>query len=192
MTKRIRYKKGEGILSVYGVYCSEEVSSELAVGAGPDELMRIGRLGPEHRGKIVFTGALLTRDLLIKGKVTGVAGFLCGGAHWEDLGRFRLPVCLIEGWGRLTVGADVWAVVSEFAGKTVRLEGPRLEKAGTIKPGARLRIVGDPGPVGLQGEALTEAGEEEFFPGAAMATVEVKTAAGKRRVPLNNVELIYT
>lgn len=191
VVKRFRFQEEKESLTVFGVYCSQEAEGILVIGAGPEEIMGVGRLGAEHKDKILFTGSLLSWALISKGTVVGVAGFLAGGTHHQVLSFSKAPVCLAEGFGELPVGSDLWPMLSKFEGRKVKLAEARTEEANEIKNGDRVRLIGDPGPVGLQGQVVSEPRSKEISPGIRIKVVEVKVdkVGNKIYVPLANLEL---
>jgi hypothetical protein len=192
VVRRVRFQEEKDLLTIFGVYCSQEAEGELIIGAGPEEIMGVGQLRAGHQGKILLTGSLLSRDLISKGTVVGVVGFLAGGTHRRVLTSSKIPVCVVEGFGKLPLGPDLWEMLSKFKGRRVRLAEAKTEEIDGLKSGDQVRLVGDPGPIGFQGQIVGESKSKKISPGIKIKVAEVKAdKLGKKiYVPLQNLEVI--
>ena len=192
MIKRVQFQKEKEKLTVFGVYCPEEVEGELVIGADPEEIMGVGRLTAKHRQKIVFTGSLLSRELIAKGVVIGVAGFLAGGMSYQELNLNSLPICLMEGFGELVVSNSFWEVISKFEGRKINLQKGKTEEMVEIRSSDQVRLIGDPGPIGLRGRVVSQLKKKEFYPGVKIEMIEIKVDGDKKKieVPLVNLEVV--
>lgn len=192
-------------LDVFGVLGSGRASGELILGEGERE-------SPES-GIFIFQDSP-GRATLEKLKIRGAAGVICGGVHgrvFEGCRRRGLPLLLTEGLGRLRMGDDLWSLFQKHEGRLVLLNGekkrlriPLEEKeakgakkeAGKetekeLKKGDRVRLVGEPGPIGVQGKVIEIAGKKTpLDSGFRAVLVKVKTEEEVLEVPAPNLEIL--
>ena len=144
-----------------------------------------------------------SRAVLPKLKIKRVGGVVFPGIHFRDFETLAdFPLILTEGFGQLSLGRDLQEVFQRLEKERALLKGKRLlvpqekgeekqeEKERELKVGDWVRIVGEPGPIGLQGKVLA-IGKKEQLPSYFTATVvQVKTEKGVMKVPKENVEII--
>lgn len=190
---------------VFGVLGSGQASGELILGAGEGE--------SSEPGIFVFQESP-GRATLEKLKIRGAVGVICGGVHWrvfESCRRRGMSLLVTEGLGRLKMGDDLWSLFQKYQGRLVLLDGEKkrlripLEKKEAqgggkevgekeekeLKKGDRVRLTGEPGPIGIQGQVVEVAGEKaRLDSGFKAVVVKVKTEEEALDVPLPNLEIL--
>lgn len=201
------------LLEVFGVLGSGQAFGKLILcGAGESNL---AFLSQEDGGQGIFVfeeGP--SRATLEKLKICGAQGVIVGGVHGQDFDGCRrrgLPFLVTEGLGKLKMAADLWAVLQGHQGRTVFLEGEKkrlripLEKKEAkkeaqevdqereLKKGDRVRLVGEPGPIGCQGKVVAVGAKESRLESGFKAIL-VKIEAGEEvlEIPANNLEILVT
>ncbi len=192
MIKRIRAVTEDDILVIYGVYATDTVTAPLVMGAMGTEVMGVGQLRAAYKDKIVYTGSHLTLDVVVKGGVMGVKGFLAGSIQSNDFEHVTVPVCLTEGFGEAVVGWDLVEILTERDGSVVRITKPKTEEGAKLKKGMEVRVVGDPGPIGLQGTVSDKPEEIKVVGGYTVEAVEIASDDQSLIVPIANLEMIVT
>ena len=155
------------------------------------------------------------RAVLEKLKIRGISGVVCGGVHFRDFEgcqRLELPLLLIEGFGNLKLGEDLFRVFPKYEGREVMLEGKKKRlriplkeeevkggregkevKERELKVGDKVRLVGEPGSIGVQAKVV-EIGKRKVVLESNFKAVLVKVRVGQKtlEVPSNNLEIIET
>lgn len=143
-----------------------EVFAPLCVVAkSPDERLDAKSLGPEHRGKLLLGGGLLTLDAAKRAGELGVAGIIAGGFHYQDvrelLGRdlgvaitgtenIGSTLVITEGFGDIAMAHGTYELLAKHEGRAASASGATQIRAGVIRP----EVI-----VGLEGqEIVREAG----------------------------------
>lgn len=153
---------------------------------------------------------------LEKLKIRDAGGVICGGLRFRDFQscrKSRLPLLIIEGFGKLRIGGDLLEILKKYEGKKALLEGEErrlrvpLEKIDgqtwgketeteteterELKIGDKVRLVGEPGPVSVQGKVL-EIDKKKTLLESGFRAVLVKIKAGDEvlELPSNNLEII--
>ncbi|MEW6277484.1 MAG: hypothetical protein AB1758_02595 [Candidatus Eremiobacterota bacterium] len=151
---------GAHLQGIFGI--GGETSGELAVlAARPDAQLQPSDLKPEHSGKVVVGGSLVTGPFLKECRKVGVAGVIVGGIHDRDLRDFlgydlgvaitgseKLGVTLIitEGFGPIRMAERTWKLLTANAGRRASISGATQIRAGVIRP--EVFIPRDPGDAG--------------------------------------------
>lgn len=162
----------------------------------------------------VFRGSL-GGATLEKLRIRDAGGVICGGLHLRDFQSCRksgLPLLITEGFGKLRMGDDLLEILKEYGGKTVLLEGGekrlrvplnRKETGNTetlkitkgaereLEKGDKVRVVGEPGPIGAQGKVL-DMGKKKTMLESGFKAFLVKIKAGDEvlELPSNNLEIL--
>jgi hypothetical protein len=150
------------------------------------------RITPECAGKVLVTGAYVSEKALRRAADVGVRGIISGGADSLDLVRLigmeigvgitgqediPLTVVLTEGFGRMSMAAPVFALLSAGAGRIVSLNGSTQLRAGVIRP--EVIIADDPGQATDRGyDALGAGGDAQTASGLVEGAGE--STAGRR------------
>ena len=135
----------QGILGIGG-----EVSGELAVaGEGPEDVIGVGDLTEAHAGKIVVTGALITREVFDRASAVGVAALVSGGFHDADLRALlgydlgvaitghetvRPTLIITEGFGRIAMARRTHDLLASHVGRRASANGATQIRAGVLRP----------------------------------------------------------
>jgi hypothetical protein len=124
----------------------------------PDDVLDGDHVGPEHRGKIVVGGSLVTTAAIRAAREHGVRGILAGGLNdtavrdvlgyelgvaitgQEELG---VTVVITEGFGVLPMAHATFELLREHDGALASINGATQIRAGVIRPEV---IVPLPGP----------------------------------------------
>ncbi len=144
-TVEIRGTFIQGIFGVGGEACGELV---LAV-AAPDVVLDAAAIRPEHAGKIIVGGSLVTADAVKAAIRTNVKGIVTGGLNDADLRDFLgyelgvaitgeealgLTLVVTEGFGRISMAHGTFAVLRKRAGRLASINGATQIRAGVIRP----------------------------------------------------------
>lgn len=154
------------------------------------------------------------RAALEKLKIRDASGVICGGVHFRDFQscqKRKLPLLVTEGFGKLKIGEDLLGILQKYEGRRVLLEGEekrlriplkkeeirRIKQKETkereLKIGDKVRLIGEPGPLGVQG-TVEEIGRNKVVLESGFKAVLVKVKIGKEtlEVPSSNLEVIET
>ena len=140
--------RGAFIQGIFGV--GGERFGEIAVAvADPGEVLDVHQLSPEHAGKVVVGGSLVTRGALEKAGELGVRALVVGGIIDTDLaawcgyeigvaitGQEDVPFTLIvtEGFGRIRMADRTFNLLRRLAGRTAAVNGATQIRAGVMRP----------------------------------------------------------
>lgn len=115
----------------------------------PEDSLTTDMIGPEHKGKIIVGGSLITLEALRKAVQDRVAGVVVGGFDGVDLtnmlgyemgvaitGEEEIGTTLIvtEGFGKMTMSNRTFNLLKQFEGRTASLNGATQIRAGVIRP----------------------------------------------------------
>ena len=135
----------QGIFGIGG-----EANGELLVVVGsPDEELSERLVKPEHKGKILVGGSLVTAGAFKKAREYGVVGVVAGGFHDKDLrdvlgkdlgvaitGTENLGTTLVitEGFGSIPMAQKSFDVLRSRQGERASISGATQIRAGVIRP----------------------------------------------------------
>jgi len=135
----------QGIFGIGG-----ETHGELTMACeSPGQKLTPELIKPEHAGKILIGGELVTADALHKAIDTGVTGIVTGGFHDKDLvsflgydlgvaitGHEDLGITLIvtEGFGEIAMAARTFDLLKSKTGRLASINGATQIRAGVIRP----------------------------------------------------------
>jgi hypothetical protein len=115
-------------LIVRGVYGQgDDAEGELRVVSGISEPIREQDVVPEQSGAILVGGHVAAVEVLNKAEALGVAGIVCGGVNRLNLKKSRLPLLVIDGFGRVFFSEHVHHLLSQFTGRHVFVSPERAE-----------------------------------------------------------------
>lgn len=115
----------------------------------PDERFPCDGLKPEHQGKILIVGRLVTAEMVRFAAKMGVAGLIAGGIDDSDVrqllgydlgvaitGNEKLGVTVLitEGFGGLPIANRTFDLLRERRGRRASLSGATQIRAGVIRP----------------------------------------------------------
>ncbi|MDP8255181.1 MAG: hypothetical protein P9M14_05485 [Candidatus Alcyoniella australis] len=115
----------------------------------PEQKLTADLIKPEHKGKILIGGELVTAEALRKAIEVGAAGVVSGGFHDKDLvaflgydlgvaitGHEDLGITLIvtEGFGEITMAGKTFELFKSKAGRLASINGATQIRAGVIRP----------------------------------------------------------
>jgi hypothetical protein len=142
----------QGIFGIGG-----ERHGELVSIAKPDEVLTLNHITPNHAGKILFGGAVVTGDILKKAAEIGVKGIVVGGIKRNDLNTFlgyeigvaitgEEPIdltCIItEGFGKMTMAGHIYELLASHEGHLACINGATQIRAGVIRPEIIIPLTG--------------------------------------------------
>ncbi|MBI2263666.1 MAG: hypothetical protein HYU64_00610 [Armatimonadetes bacterium] len=146
---------GTFIQGIFGI--GGEVWGNLVVLAkNPDDLVQDFEILPEHKGKVLVCGSLLTAPAIQKARKVGATGMIGGGIDDQDLRQFLgydlgvaitgsedLGITLIttEGFGSIRIADKTFRLLCDNAGRLASINGATQIRAGVIRPEV---IVPDP------------------------------------------------
>ena len=135
----------QGIFGVGG-----ETHGEIAVAASsPDAQLSPDDLTPNHAGKIVVAGSLVTSEVYERASAIGVAALVCGGFHDRDLRRLLgydlgvaitghepiRPILIVtEGFGRIAMAEGTYELLKANEGRRASANGATQIRAGVLRP----------------------------------------------------------
>ncbi|MBN2334234.1 hypothetical protein JXL21_01660 [Candidatus Bathyarchaeota archaeon] len=104
---------------------------------------------PEHKGKVLIGGSLVTLDALRKAVELGVSAIVSGGVRHEDLTTFTgeeigvaitgqeevgITLIITEGFGKMTMNQRTFDLFKEFEGYMACVNGATQIRAGVLRP----------------------------------------------------------
>ncbi len=135
----------QGIFGVGG-----ETHGEIAVAASsPDAQLSPDDLTPDHAGKILVAGSLVTSEVYERASAIGVAALVCGGFHDRDLRRLLgydlgvaitghepiRPILIVtEGFGRIAMAEGTYELLKANEGRRASANGATQIRAGVLRP----------------------------------------------------------
>lgn len=151
--------RGAFIQGIFGI--GGETNGELVmVTKTPAEVLEPDLIKPEHKGKIIAGGSLVTNAALRKAIQVGVAGVVVGGFDDKDLREFlgydlgvaitgheTLGVTLIvtEGFGQIDMAPRTFELLGRLQGMRASINGATQIRAGVIRPEVLIPKEADPG-----------------------------------------------
>ena len=156
----------QGIFGIGG----ETEGKLLMVADSPEDALTADLIKPDHEGKILVGGSLVTGDALHKAVKVGAQGVIVGGIDDKDLvellgyeigvaitGHEDVGITLIltEGFGKMPMSKRTFALLKSLEGKQVSISGATQIRAGVIRP----EII-----IPLEGREIKKVGEEEEIP----------------------------
>ena len=140
--------QGTFIQGIFGI--GGETHGELiVVASSPDAVLEAGIIKPEHAGKIIVGGGLVTAEAVKRAVQCGVKGIVSGGLNDADLRNFlgyelgvaitgeeRLGVTIVitEGFGPITMAKATFELLRKRAGLLTSMNGATQIRAGVIRP----------------------------------------------------------
>jgi hypothetical protein len=153
---------GAFIQGIFGVG-GETTGEVLLVADSPDQVLDADLIKPEHKGKILVGGSLVTGAALARASELSVGGLVAGGIIDVDLVGFlgydigvaitghediNTTVIITEGFGRMSMAKKTFSLFKELEGERVSMTGATQIRAGVMRPeiiapGHRARHRGD-------------------------------------------------
>ena len=140
--------RGAFVQGIFGV--GGETHGEIVLAAErPDQILEPGRLGPEHRGKVVIGGAYVSHAALMRAREVGAAAVVVGGFDDRDLrellGRdlgvaitgsedLGITLVLTEGFGHIHMAERTWKLFASHRGESASVSGATQIRAGVMRP----------------------------------------------------------
>jgi hypothetical protein len=140
--------RGTFIQGIFGIGGEVNGPLEMAV-KNPDQVLDAGDVKPEHKGKIIVGGSLVTAAAVKKAVQCGVKGIVAGGLQDADLRSFLgyelgvaitgeetlgVTIMVTEGFGRIRMAHGTFDLLSNRVGKLTSLNGATQIRAGVIRP----------------------------------------------------------
>ena len=139
---------GTYVQGIFGV--GGETVGELVVAVNsPSETLDVNQILPEHKGKILVAGSLVSTDVVQKGIDIGVNGIIAGGIDDADLrqllgyelgvaitGSEELGITLVitEGFGSIAIADRTFTLLKEREGMKTSINGATQIRAGVVRP----------------------------------------------------------
>lgn len=136
------------IQGIFGVGGETQGTLEF-VAKDSSEILSGDKIKPEHKGKIVVGGSLVTADALKRATELGVAGLVAGGIIDKDLidylghdigvaitGAEDIPITVIltEGFGQINMADKTFNLLKKLSGKVASINGATQIRAGVMRP----------------------------------------------------------
>jgi len=143
----------QGIFGIGG----ETEGELLMVADSPEDALTSDLIKPEHKGKILISGSLVSGDALRKAVEAGVRGIIVGGIDDKDLVDFLgyeigvaitghedvgITLILTEGFGKMRMSKRTFVLLRSFEGKRASISGATQIRAGVIRPEIIIPIEG--------------------------------------------------
>ena len=135
----------QGIFGIGG-----ENHGEIAVAvSSPDEILTEDKIRPDHKGKIILGGSLVTNEAYLEAIKVGAKGIVVGGMGVEDLiailgedigvaitgeEKIGITVIITEGFGELPMAQRTFELVSSMEGRMSSINGATQIRAGVLRP----------------------------------------------------------
>jgi hypothetical protein len=139
---------GSFIQGIFGI--GGETSGEIEVVAStPDEVLDASSIGPEHEGKVVVGGSMVTSAALEKAVSCGVRGVVAGGIDDATIKEFLgydigvaitgteekgVTVVITEGFGKIHMADATFELLKARSGLQASINGATQIRAGVIRP----------------------------------------------------------
>ncbi len=139
---------GTYVQGIFGV--GGETVGELVVAVNsPSDTLDVNQIVPEHKGKILVAGSLVSTDVVQKGIDIGVNGIIAGGIDDADLrqllgyelgvaitGSEELGITLVitEGFGSIAMADRTFMLLKEREGMKTSINGATQIRAGVVRP----------------------------------------------------------
>jgi len=139
---------GAFVQGIFGV--GGETFGAIAIAAdSPDAPLDIGRILPEHKGKVIVGGAYVSHAVLMRAREVGAAAVVVGGFDDRDLfqllGRdlgvaitgseeIGLTLILTEGFGHIRMADRTWELLNAHQGAQASVSGATQIRAGVMRP----------------------------------------------------------
>ncbi|HEC83174.1 MAG TPA: hypothetical protein ENI46_01650 [Firmicutes bacterium] len=135
----------QGIFGIGG----ESIGILEVVASGPDQPLKPELITPDHKGKIVLGGSLVTIEALRRAQEVGVRGIIAGGIGDADLRtilgydlgvaitgseEIGLTVVVTEGFGKMTMAHRTFDLLTSREGMKTSISGATQIRAGVIRP----------------------------------------------------------
>jgi len=139
---------GTFVQGIFGVGGEATGTLEVVVASPADELGPAA-IRPEHAGKILVGGSLVTAAAVRQALQCGVKGLVCGGLNDADLRDFLgyelgvaitgeenlgLTIVVTEGFGPIRMADRTFALLKKRAGMLASINGATQIRAGVIRP----------------------------------------------------------
>jgi len=139
---------GAFIQGIFGVG-GERTGDVVMLVESPDTVLDAHLIKPEHRGKVVVGGSLVTGEAVKAAMQHQVAGIVAGGIIDQDLvsflgydigvaitGHEDIPTTVIvtEGFGKIRMADKTFNLLKELEGESVSLNGATQIRAGVMRP----------------------------------------------------------
>lgn len=135
----------QGIFGIGG-----ENHGEIAVAvSSPDEILTKDKIRPDHKGKVILGGSLVTGEAYLEAIKVGAKGIVVGGMGIEDLisilgedigvaitGEEKIDTTIIitEGFGELPMAQRTFELISSMEGRMSSINGATQIRAGVLRP----------------------------------------------------------
>lgn len=135
----------QGIFGIGG----EAVGLLDVVADSPKDVMDPSSIKPDHKGKILLGGSLVTMEALKRAQEVGAAGIIVGGMGDADLRtilgydlgvaitgseEIGLTVVVTEGFGRMNMAERTFDLLKSRKGMKTSISGATQIRAGVIRP----------------------------------------------------------
>ncbi len=139
---------GAFIQGIFGVGGERRGIIDVAV-SSPDDILDAPAIGPQHKGKVVVGGSLMTGAAIKKAAQVGASALVAGGIIDTDLVEFLghdigvaitghedvpLTLMITEGFGRIRMAQRTFDLFRQLAGEECSINGATQIRAGVMRP----------------------------------------------------------
>jgi hypothetical protein len=140
--------RGSFVQGIFGIGGEASGILEVVVDS-PDTVLDANHIRPEHKGKVLVGGSLVTADAVKQAIACGVAGLVSGGLDDSDLRDFLgyelgvaitgeenlgVTVMVTEGFGDISMARATFELFKKRAGSLASINGATQIRAGVIRP----------------------------------------------------------
>jgi uncharacterized protein YbcI len=157
------------IQGIFGVGGEAVGPLELGV-SSPEEVLEPKGVRPDHAGKILVAGSIVTWEAIDKARKTGVRGIITGGVYDADLkallgydlgvavtGAEEIGLTLVvsEGFSRINMAKKTFELLQARKGMRASINGATQIRAGVVRPEIIIPLAGE---VTEEEESIAETG----------------------------------
>lgn len=160
---------GSYIQGIFGV--GGETLGELVVVAEvPNDELTPDQILPDHKGKILVGGSLVSTDIIQKAIQVGVNGIIAGGIDDADLRKLLgyelgvaitgseelgLTLVITEGFGSIAMAEHTFSLLKSRAGMKTSINGATQIRAGVVRPEILIPLVSEENDLDIESSIAT-------------------------------------
>ena len=158
--------RGSMIQGIFGIGGEANGPIEI-VADSPKQVFHADRIKPEHKGKVLVGGSLVTAAAVKAAAKAGVAGIVAGGLDDADLREFLgyelgvaitgeeklgVTVVVTEGFGEIGMAHATFELLQRRTGMYASINGATQIRAGVIRPEVLIPMSAEAGTVSGESE----------------------------------------
>ncbi|OQX89125.1 MAG: hypothetical protein B6D65_04775 [candidate division Zixibacteria bacterium 4484_93] len=139
---------GSFIQGIFGIG-GERHGKITVVVSSPEEVLDETKIRPEHQGRVLVGGSMITASAIRRAEEYRVSGIVVGGIDDRDLRDFigydigvaitgnediNTTLVISEGFGEMPMAERTFALLKKYEGKDASISGATQIRAGVIRP----------------------------------------------------------